>query len=189
MTETEAFNQLEKIYDAMPQTICKKTTCAMGCCTKLESFVDKDGNFMPLPLVYGVEYVFILRFLEKKFGKIFLTHFDFSRKTRTCPFKDKESHLCLIYPVRPFTCRVYGRKVPPVLAVPRSMPRSLDRNGKSPCFQPGLSFPLGDACGSQYGNIAFYRKTKGAIKNHGDSDHCPGLRRILFSFPAISGMV
>ncbi|MBN2143843.1 MAG: hypothetical protein JW774_04380 [Candidatus Aureabacteria bacterium] len=114
MTRPEAFKQLEQIYEAMPATACKKTSCATWCCTKLESFVDKEGNFMPLPLVYGVEYVNILQFLEKAFGKEWYSRFDFSKKTRTCPFKKTDDHQCLIYPVRPFTCRVYGRSVPPV---------------------------------------------------------------------------
>lgn len=112
---SDEFEQLNSIYNSLPATTCHKESCANWCCTKLESKLDEHGIFMPLPLVYGIEYLNILNYLLKEHSEEFLAeHFDFSKKSRLCPFKDKESRRCLIYPVRPFSCRIYGRKVPPI---------------------------------------------------------------------------
>ena len=106
---------LQTLYDAMPKTTCQKQSCASWCCTKLERSVDQEGQFMPLPLVYGAEYTHIFNYLKSRYTEREIgRRFNFSRDSRVCPFKDKLSAKCLIYPVRPFSCRVYGRKVPPV---------------------------------------------------------------------------
>lgn len=106
---------LNHIYSILPSTTCHKTSCANWCCTKLEFSMDEQGNFMPLPLLYGIEYQNILKYLKYKFpDKKIHTMFDFSKKSKLCPFKDQNSYQCMIYPVRPFSCRIFGRKVPPV---------------------------------------------------------------------------
>ncbi|OVE74093.1 hypothetical protein BVX93_00510 [bacterium B13(2017)] len=111
----DKFEKLNNIYLLLPSTTCHKESCANWCCTKLESKIDEHGIYMPLPLVYGIEYLNILDYLLKEYGsKVIEEKFDFLKKTRLCPFKDSKSRRCLIYPVRPFSCRIYGRKVPPI---------------------------------------------------------------------------
>jgi Fe-S-cluster containining protein len=116
MEVNEALSHLEAIYARMPRTACLREDYSNECCTKRPSPLDEDGVFMPLPLVYGVEYINIRRFLEKPeiVGPRFAERFDFSGKHRLCPFKDPETRRCRIYPSRPFSCRVFGREVPPV---------------------------------------------------------------------------
>lgn len=116
MNIEEAFKEIEKIYYLMPSTTCHESSCSNWCCTKMLSQNDKDENiFMPLPLVYGIEYLYILNYLKIKYpNKKISELFDFSKKSTLCPFKEEKTKYCLIYPVRPFSCRVYGRRVPPV---------------------------------------------------------------------------
>lgn len=107
-------NCLQDIYSLMPSTTCTKTECAIACCTKKKQVMDKDENFMPLPMVYGIEFLNIVNWLQRDNSDI-ENIFDFSLKSRICPFKDLESFQCNIYPVRPFSCRLFGRKVPPYI--------------------------------------------------------------------------
>lgn len=107
---------LKNIYSSIPATKCVKATCADWCCTKLEESKDQVGNFMSLPLIYTIEYYAILKYIRETFT------FDVqeqlinpSLKTEKCVFrKSGENAGCMIYPVRPFSCRVYGRTVPDV---------------------------------------------------------------------------
>lgn len=111
----EIFSELEAIYSALPATRCLKASCSESCCTKLESQLDQGQKFMPLPLVYAIEYSYILSYFNQKFpGQRIEESFDFSGKTRLCPFKERTSHKCRIYEARPFSCRIYGRLVPPI---------------------------------------------------------------------------
>lgn len=105
---------LDAFYEKVPNTTCTKTSCASWCCTKLASSEGDAQRFMPLPLIYSVEYLHIKNFLDEYISD-WEHQFDFYRMSRVCPFKDPHSPRCRIYPVRPFSCRVYGRKVPPVL--------------------------------------------------------------------------
>lgn len=114
MSLDDAFKELKEIYDSMPKTTCLKSECSNWCCSKLPEAVDENGVFMPLPLVYGVEFLNILKYLRKKSTSQPHEIYDFSKSTTLCPFKDKDSTNCSIYEVRPYSCRVYGRKVPPV---------------------------------------------------------------------------
>ncbi|EKD28598.1 MAG: hypothetical protein ACD_79C00265G0004 [uncultured bacterium] len=110
-----AFEELQNIYDLMPKTTCHEASCSNWCCSKLESFVDEKGLFMPLPLIYSIEFLFISEYIRKKFSTTnFSKLFDFSKKSRICPFKDPDSTFCRIYEARPYSCRVFGRKVPPI---------------------------------------------------------------------------
>ncbi len=115
MNEIDTFRELEEIYALIPGSTCMESSCSNGCCTKKESPRDADGMFMPLPLVYTVEYLYILDYLNRQFPLTPLeAHFDFSKAARLCPFKDPETRNCRIYEVRPFSCRMFGRKLPPV---------------------------------------------------------------------------
>ncbi len=94
------FEKLNSIYGSLPQTSCDR--CGT-CCT------------VPPP-AYVVEYLNMFRYLkenlshripdilEKSVRFYFLELADISLK---CPFLGEES-LCLIYPVRPLSCRGYG---------------------------------------------------------------------------------
>lgn len=107
---------LEKIYSLMPATTCTKTECALQCCTKKKQVMDRNDNFMPLPMVYGAEFLNILNWLQKKHQNNSIENiYDFSTKSRVCPFKDHKSFRCEIYQVRPFSCRLFGRRVPPFI--------------------------------------------------------------------------
>ncbi|MGQ9711560.1 MAG: YkgJ family cysteine cluster protein [Desulfotomaculales bacterium] len=94
------FDRLEQIYALLPETGCKM--CGT-CCTD------------PPPAAL-IEYLNIYRYirdqlqarqqqlLEKTVAFFYL---ELVEPEQRCPFLD-ESNLCLIYPVRPFACRVYG---------------------------------------------------------------------------------
>lgn len=115
MNEIDIFKEIEEIYALIPASTCMKTSCSNECCTKKESPRDAGGIFMPLPLIYTAEYLYILDYLNKQFPFTPLeTLFDFSKSGRLCPFKDPETRNCKIYEVRPFSCRMFGRKLPPV---------------------------------------------------------------------------
>jgi len=115
MNRFDLYRQLEGVYNLMPETRCNKTSCASWCCTKLESSKDAEGFFMPLPLVYAIEYLHIRDHLDRHHADWRSDgSFRLNRESRVCPFKDPYSPRCRIYPVRPFSCRVYGRRIPPV---------------------------------------------------------------------------
>lgn len=93
--------ELQRAYDRLPATTCEK--CAT-CCT------------VPSP-AYVIEYLNMFRYLKKNIpdhipGIIertikfyFLEMVDINIK---CSFVNPEDNTCLVYPVRPFTCRGYG---------------------------------------------------------------------------------
>lgn len=119
---------VRRLLDSVPPTYCTKSYCANWCCTKLAEASDKAGNFMSLPLIYNIEYYAIAEYIQKIF-----THDEQQRmfypkkKPRTCVFfRDKG---CAIYPVRPFSCRVYGRSVPDVfwgIEYPKGSAQAID---------------------------------------------------------------
>lgn len=115
MNDINTFRELEEIYELIPGSTCMENFCSNDCCTKKETPRDAGGIFMPLPMVYTVEYLYILHYLKKCFPLTPVeTLFDFSKTTRLCPFKDPKTRNCKIYEVRPFSCRMFGRKLPPV---------------------------------------------------------------------------
>jgi Fe-S-cluster containining protein len=93
-------NDLNTIYDSLPQTSCEK--CGT-CCT------------VPPP-AYIVEYLNMFRYMKENLGDhipellekavryYFLELVDIKLG---CPFLG-EDRLCLVYPVRPLSCRGYG---------------------------------------------------------------------------------
>ncbi len=106
--------ELCRIYDIIPPTRCVETSCADWCCTKLDSAKDSGGNFMSLPLIYTVEYFAIIDYLRRHFSsdEIFSMMHP-AIKSEKCVFRRSgENGGCMIYPVRPYSCRVYGRTVP-----------------------------------------------------------------------------
>jgi len=106
---------LNNLYNSIPPTRCLKTECSNWCCSRLPSAVNKEGNFISLPLIYSIEYINIKKFVYEHFSKEEIKEFfNYDNKKRLCCFKDINSPNCKIYPVRPFTCRVFGRKVPPI---------------------------------------------------------------------------
>ncbi|MHB8918067.1 MAG: YkgJ family cysteine cluster protein [Desulfocucumaceae bacterium] len=94
------FEKLNSIYDSLPETTCDR--CGT-CCT------------VPPP-AYIVEYLNMFSYLKDKLGDhiqdilekavrfYFLELADISLR---CPFLGEDS-LCLVYPVRPLSCRGYG---------------------------------------------------------------------------------
>lgn len=94
------FNKLNSIYDGLPETTCDR--CGT-CCT------------VPPP-AYIVEYLNMFGYLKKNLAEqipgilektvrfYFLELADISLK---CPFLGGDN-LCLVYPVRPLSCRGYG---------------------------------------------------------------------------------
>jgi len=94
------FDRLEQIYALLPETSCKM--CGT-CCTD------------PPPAAL-IEYLNIYRYirdhlqarqqelLEKTVAFFYL---EMVEPEQRCPFLDV-NNLCLIYPVRPFACRVFG---------------------------------------------------------------------------------
>lgn len=94
------FEGLESIYDSLPQTECGR--CGT-CCT------------VPPP-AYIVEYLNMFRYMKKNLQDLmpgfvekavrfyFLELVDINLK---CPFLGDDSR-CLVYPVRPLSCRGYG---------------------------------------------------------------------------------
>lgn len=93
-------DKLNSIYEGLPQTSCER--CGT-CCT------------VPPP-AYIVEYLNMFRYMKKNLGDFipemvekavrfyFLELVDINLK---CPFLS-EDNLCLVYPVRPLSCRGYG---------------------------------------------------------------------------------
>jgi Fe-S-cluster containining protein len=94
-------DELQNVYHRLPHTTCEK--CAT-CCT------------VPSP-AYIVEYLNMFRYMksnlqdkipgiiERSIRFYFLELVDINRR---CPFVDPADNTCLVYPVRPFTCRGYG---------------------------------------------------------------------------------
>jgi len=104
---------LRALLDSVPPTQCVKTDCGDWCCTKLDSACDNNGHFMSLPLIYSIEFYAIAHYIFNNFSDDEQSRFFYSeQKERKCVFRNNGG--CLIYPVRPFSCRVYGREVPDV---------------------------------------------------------------------------
>jgi len=106
--------ELKTVYSIIPPTVCKSDSCADWCCSKLDQAKDVNGNFMSLPLIYNIEYYAIIEYIKKNFAqkeqKIF---FDLKKESTKCVFRKSDHPAgCMIYPVRPFSCRVYGRRTP-----------------------------------------------------------------------------
>lgn len=105
---------LKKMFKQVPPTQCMKTSCGDWCCSKLDSAKDADGCFMSLPLIYTIEYYAIIDYLNKNFSETQVRNLMHpSWKSEKCVFRiSGDTPGCMIYPVRPFSCRVYGRTVP-----------------------------------------------------------------------------
>jgi len=100
MEKKGAFQELEKIYGQLPETVCEQ--CG-ACCT-----VPPPGYF--------IEYLNLYRYLrdnqkEERAGILqrlaryyFLELVDIGSR---CPFLSGENK-CLVYPVRALSCRTYG---------------------------------------------------------------------------------
>jgi len=98
--ENGLFDQLKKVYEQVPETECQR--CA-SCCT------------VPQP-AYIVEYLNMFRYVNKnmpeKWPEIlaaavryyFLELVDINQR---CPFLNEQND-CIVYEVRPFTCRIFG---------------------------------------------------------------------------------
>ena len=108
--------KLHEMYKKTPSTKCLESYCGDWCCTKLESAKDENGNFMSLPLIYTIEYYSIADYVIKHFSPEEQERtFNPDKKTEQCVFrKSGKNGGCSIYPVRPFSCRTYGRKVPDI---------------------------------------------------------------------------
>lgn len=109
----ERIVELCSLLDSVPPTQCMKSECGDWCCTKLDSACDENGNFMSLPLIYTIEFYAIAQYIYDNFSVDEHARFFYADpKERKCVFRDNGG--CLIYPVRPFSCRVYGREVPDI---------------------------------------------------------------------------
>lgn len=110
----DRLRKLNKIYEAFPETTCK-VSCGDWCCSKLEELFDENGNYMSLPMIYSIEYLNILNHLKKKYTQEQIDSFaDFNNKKPMCCFRDSANNACRIHTVHPFSCRVYGHRVPPI---------------------------------------------------------------------------
>ena len=137
MQETlqDKLKELKDLYATIPATKCLKTSCADWCCSRLPEAVSDSGHFISLPLVYSIEFLDIREYIYSHFSKKDINEFyDYSSKKPLCCFKDPETPGCLVYPVRPFTCRVFGRRVPPIFWGMDYPPEAVDR-----IFCPNLS--------------------------------------------------
>ncbi len=107
-------HKLRQLYDRIPPTCCVETSCADWCCTKLESSKSAGGHFMSLPLIYTIEFFVIADYIENNFSQSDINAMMRPEcKSEKCVFrKSGENGGCMIYPVRPYSCRVYGRTVP-----------------------------------------------------------------------------
>lgn len=94
------FGKLDSIYQSLPETTCDR--CGT-CCT------------VPTP-AYIVEYLNMFRYLKKNLGdqipglleKAVRFYFlELAEINLKCPFLGGDN-LCLVYPVRPLSCRGYG---------------------------------------------------------------------------------
>lgn len=122
---------LHEMYKKVPATKCLESYCGDWCCTKLASSKDEQGNFMSLPLIYSIEYYSIAEYVLKHFSPDEQeAFFNPDKKTEKCVFrKSGKNGGCSIYPVRPFSCRTYGRSVPDIfwgLQYPKGSARAVD---------------------------------------------------------------
>lgn len=133
----EKLERLKKLYGSVPATRCTKTSCADRCCTKLPHLMSAEGRYISLPLLYSIEFLNIRDYVEKNFSADDRRSFyDYGDKKPLCCFKDKKTPGCLAYPVRPFTCRVFGRRVPPVFWGIECPPEAVDS-----IFCPDVEIP------------------------------------------------
>lgn len=106
--------RLQEIYSSFPPTKCK-VSCGDWCCSKIEKLFDENGNYMSLPMVYSIEFLSILNYLKSQYSEEELhALLDFEKKKPMCVFRDSQNNACTVHKVHPFSCRVYGHKVPPV---------------------------------------------------------------------------
>jgi len=125
---SKKLKQLQELYDSIPPTECLETSCADWCCSRLSSALDEKGHFISLPLIYSIEFLNIQDFVTKNFTKKQKEEFyDYNLKKPLCCFKDRQCPVCLIYPARPFTCRVFGRRVPPIFWGMEYPPEAVDQ--------------------------------------------------------------
>ena len=119
--------QLQTLYESVPPTQCLETSCADWCCSRLPAAVNEQGHFISLPLIYSIEFLNIQNYVLNNLPQEQIDEFyDYTNKKPLCCFKDRNSPGCLVYPVRPFTCRVFGRRVPPVFFGIEYPPEAVD---------------------------------------------------------------
>ncbi|OQY28599.1 MAG: hypothetical protein B6244_06740 [Candidatus Cloacimonetes bacterium 4572_55] len=98
--------KLDTLYQAAPQTECPKT-CS-DCCRLTEE--EMQGDIAVMYPLYKAEYFKIVSYIHKCFPeetvKNLLTLRD--ERPQICPFLIVKNHACLIYPARPYLCRIYG---------------------------------------------------------------------------------
>jgi len=105
LSEEEIRTSLEEVYRSIPATTC--SNC--GTCCQVTEEERRQGWVTMYPL-YVVEYLHIAAYVARHFTP---TEREFYQNFREewpleCPFRDKEKRACVIYPVRPLTCRTYG---------------------------------------------------------------------------------
>lgn len=96
--ENNLINELNKIYESVPSGDC--TGCGKCC---MESVGINLTEFLNI-------YDYLSKNDELKklcMSKVIDYYFTEYIKKSPCPFKD-ENNRCLIYPVRPLNCRIYG---------------------------------------------------------------------------------
>lgn len=96
--ENNLFYELNKIYKSVPSGDCKG--CG-NCCMESVGI-----NLVEFINIY--DYLIEREELRKKcMKKVIDYYFTEYIKKSPCPFKDNDNR-CLIYPVRPLNCRIYG---------------------------------------------------------------------------------
>jgi len=100
----DRYAQLEAMYALLPRTTCE----GCGECCQLTEEDIRQGYVTMYPL-FAVEFSYISEYVARALGeveqkRIFGVQ---EERPRRCPFQD-DAHGCLIYPVRPMTCRAYG---------------------------------------------------------------------------------
>ena len=96
---------LYRLYSWVPATVCENC----GACCELTDEEMRSGWFTMAPL-YVVEYINICDFISSNLDRASRERLFGVRieRPKLCPFRDKRTARCIIYPVRPFVCRAYG---------------------------------------------------------------------------------
>ena len=105
LSEEDICLSLEEVYRSIPATKC--SSC--GTCCEVTQEERRQGWVTMYPL-YAVEYLHIAAYVAGQFAskdRNFYLGFREEWPLR-CPFRDQEKRGCVIYPVRPMTCRTYG---------------------------------------------------------------------------------
>ena len=105
---------LNKMYADIPNTRCVRGDCGDWCCSRLPGCEDEQGRFISLPMIYSIEYMNIKKYILSTRTATEVEYLaEFGNKMKMCSFRQRSAGICGVYPVRPFSCQVNGRKVPP----------------------------------------------------------------------------